>query len=172
MTTHLELLRTIVTHTVHEPPPSKHLFGEEAIQWARAFAFSRPNVSGERIGVRLDGVAAAMKLARSLAKDNPHYQRGARYRTITEAILNASMEIFTARAPDTIAAADLAELKAAVSAWFSQNIIPRCHVVPCVLIRTFLPISAASIAISIGEPKASDGSTSFKVSSRADDAGG
>jgi hypothetical protein len=133
MTTHLELLRTIVTHTVHERPPRKPLFGEEANWWARAFAFSRPNVSGERIGVRHDGVAAAMKLARSLAKDNPHYHRGARYRTITEAILNASMEMFMGRAPDTIAAADLAELKAAVSAWFSQNIIPRCHVVPCAL---------------------------------------
>jgi hypothetical protein len=30
MTTHLELLRTIVTHTVHEPPPGKLLVGQEA----------------------------------------------------------------------------------------------------------------------------------------------
>ena len=59
MTTHLELLRTIVTHTVHEAPLGKLLVGEEANRWARAFAFSRTKVSGERIGVRRDGVAAA-----------------------------------------------------------------------------------------------------------------
>ncbi len=133
MTTHLELLRTIVTHTAHEAPPDKLLVGEEASRWARAFAFSRAKVSGERIGVRRDGVAAAIKLARSLAKDNPQYHRGARYRTLTEAILNASMEKFTLRAPDSIVSADLAALKAAVQEWFSQNVMPRCYVVPCSL---------------------------------------
>jgi hypothetical protein len=95
MTTHLELLRTIVTHTVHEPPPGKLLVGQEANRWARALAFWRAQVSGERVGVRRDGVAAAIKLARSLAKDNPQYRRGARYMTLTQAILNASMEKFT-----------------------------------------------------------------------------
>jgi hypothetical protein len=63
MTAHLELLRTIVTHTVHEPPPGKLLVGKEVDRWARTFAFSRPKLSGERIGVRRDGVAAAIKLA-------------------------------------------------------------------------------------------------------------
>ena len=133
MTTHLELLRTIVTHTVREPPPGKLLVGEEADQWARAFAFSRSKPSGERIGVRRDGVAAAIKLARSMASDSPLYHRGARYRTLTEAILNAAMEKFTGRAPDTIAVADLAALKAAVSEWFSRNVMARCYVVPCAL---------------------------------------
>jgi len=133
MTTHLELLRTIVTHAVHEPPPGKLLVGTEADRWARAFAFSRSKPSGERIGVRRDGVAAAIKLARSMASDTPLYHRGARYRTLTEAILNASMEQFTGRVPDTIVAADLAALKAAVSEWFSQNVMPRCYVVPCAL---------------------------------------
>ncbi len=75
------------------------LVGEEADRWARTFAFSRVNVSGERIGVRGAGVAASIKLGRSLAKDNPHYHRGARYRILTEAILNASMEKFIFRAP-------------------------------------------------------------------------
>ena len=89
--------------------------------------------SGERVGVRRDGVAAAIKLARSLAKDNPQYRRGARYRTLTEAMLNASMERFTGRAPNSIIAADLAALKAAVQEWFSQNVVPRCYVVPCSL---------------------------------------
>jgi hypothetical protein len=133
MTTHLELLRIIVTHTVHEPPLAKLLVGQEAEHWARAFAFSRSKLSGERIGVRREGVAAAIKLARSIASDNPLYHRGARYRTLTEAILNASMEQFTGRAPDTIVAADLSALKAAVSEWFSQNVMPRCYVVPCAL---------------------------------------
>lgn len=133
MTTHLELLRLIVTHTVHEPPPGKLLVGQEADRWARAFAFSRSKPSGERIGLRRDGVAAAIKLARSMASDSPHYHRGARYRTLTEAILNASMEQFTGRAPDTIVAPDLAALKAAVSKWFSQNVMPRCYVLPCAL---------------------------------------
>ncbi len=133
MTTHLELLRIIVTHTVHEPPPGKLLVGQEANRWARALAFWRAKVSGERVGVRRDGVAAAIKLARSLAKDNPQYRRGARYGTLTQAILNASMEKFTGRAPDSIIAADLAALKAAVQEWFSQNVVPRCYVVPCSL---------------------------------------
>jgi hypothetical protein len=133
MTTHLDLLRTIVTHTVHEAPPGKLLVGEEANRWARAFTFSHAKVSGERIGVRRDGVAAAIKLARSMAKDNPRYHRGARYRTLTEAILNASMEKFTGRAADSIVAADLAVLKVAVQQWFSQNVVPRCYVVPCSL---------------------------------------
>jgi hypothetical protein len=89
--------------------------------------------SGERIGVRRDGVSAAIKLARSMAKDNPHYHRGARYRTLTEAILNAAMEKFTGRAPDSISVADLAVLKAVVQEWFTQNVVPRRYVVPCSL---------------------------------------
>src|ERR1700693_4066474 len=101
MTTHLELLRTVVTHTVQEPPPGELLVGEEANRWARAFAFARSKPSGERIGVRRDGVAAAIQLAHSMAKDNRQYHRGARYRTLTEAILNASMEKFIGRAPDS-----------------------------------------------------------------------
>lgn len=133
MTTHLELLRAIVTHTVHEHPPGKLLVGEEAICWARAFAFSRAKPSGERVGVRHDGVAAAMKLAHLMAQDIPQYHRGARYRTLTKAILNASMEKFTGRAPDSIRAVDLAALKADVQEWFSQNVVPRCYVVPCSL---------------------------------------
>lgn len=129
MTTHLELLRTIVTHTVHEPPPEKFLVGEEANRWARVFAFSRVKPSGERIGVRRDGVAAAVKLARSLAKENPRYHRGARHRTLTEAILNVSMEKFP---PGSIVAAeDLAALKTAVQEWFSKNAVPRSYFVPC-----------------------------------------
>lgn len=130
MTTHLELLRTIVRHTLHEAAPGKLLVGEEANRWARAFAFSRAKGSGERIGVRRDGVAAAIRLARSIAKDNPQYHRGARYRTLTEAMLNASMERFTGRAPNSISAADLAALKAAVQEWFKDNVVPRCYVVP------------------------------------------
>lgn len=133
MTTHLELFRTIVTHTVHEPPPGKLLLGEEANRWARTLAFSRAKPSGERVGIRRDGVAAAIKLARSLAKDSPQYHRGARYRTLTEAILNTSIEKFTGRAPDAISVADLAALKAAVQEWFSQNVVPRCYSVPCLL---------------------------------------
>jgi len=100
MTTHLEFLGTIVTHTVQEPPPGKLLVGPEAIRWADAFAFARSKPSGERVGVRRDGVAAAIKLARSMAKDNHPYRRDARCRTLTEAILNASMEKFIGRAPD------------------------------------------------------------------------
>jgi len=133
MTTHLELLRTIVTNTVHEPPPGKLLVGEEAIRWVRPLAFSRAKPSGDRVGIHRDGVAAAIKLARSLAKNNPQYHRGARYRTLTEAVLNASMGKFTGRAPDSIIATDLAALKAAVQEWFSQNVMPRCYVVPCSL---------------------------------------
>jgi len=68
-----------------------------------------------------------------MAEDSPEYHRGARYRTLTEAILNASMEKFTGRAPDSIATADLAALKAAVQEWFKQNVVPRCYVVPCSL---------------------------------------
>ena len=83
--------------------------------------------------MRRDGIAAAIKLARSIAKDNPQYHRGARYRTLTEAMLNASMEKFTGRAPDSITAADLAALKAAVEEWFSQNVVARCYAVPCSL---------------------------------------
>jgi len=133
MTTHLELLRAIVTHTAQEPPPGKLLVGEEANRWARAFTFSRVKWSGERVGVRRDGVAAAIKLARAMAKDNPQYHRGARYRTLTEAILNTTMQKFAGRAPDSIIADDLAALKAAVQDWFSQNVVPRCYVVPCSL---------------------------------------
>jgi hypothetical protein len=133
MTTHLELLRTIVTHTVLEPPPGKLLVGTEGDRWARAFAFWRSKPSGGRIGVRRDGVSAAIKLARSMASDSPLYHRGARYRTLAEAILNASMEKFTGRAPDSIIAADVAALKTAVQEWFSQNVVPRCYVVPCSL---------------------------------------
>jgi hypothetical protein len=107
--------------------------GEEANRWARAFAFSLAKPSGERVGVRRDGVAAALKLARSMGSDDALYRRGVRYRTLTEAILRASMENFTGRSPDSIVAADLAALKAAVAAWFSQNVVPRCYVVPCAL---------------------------------------
>ena len=133
MTTHLDVFRTIVTNTVPEPPPGKMLVGEQANRWARAFAFWRSKPSGERVGVRRDGVAAAIKLARAMAKDNPRYHRGARYRTLTEAILNATIEKFTGRAPESIVADDLAALKAAVEDWFSQNVVPRCYVVPCSL---------------------------------------
>ena len=133
MTTHLDIFRIIVTNTVPEPPPGKMLVGEQANRWARAFAFWRSKPSGERVGVRRDGVAAAIKLARAMAKDNPRYHRGARYRTLTEAILNATIEKFTGRAPESIVADDLAALKAAVEDWFSQNVIPRCYVVPCSL---------------------------------------
>jgi hypothetical protein len=133
MTTHLELLRAIVTDTVHEYPPGKRLVGEEAMRWAYAFAFSRAKPSGERVGVRRDGVAAATKLARSMAREIPQYHRGVRYRTLAAAILTASMEKLTGRAPDSIIASDLAALKAAVQDWFSQNVVPRCYVVPCSL---------------------------------------
>jgi len=133
MTTHLELLRTIAAHTAHQPPPGKLLIGEEADRWARVFAFARSKPTGGRVGVRRDGVAAAIKLARSMARDNPRYHRGARHRALTEAILNATMEKFAGRAPDSIAAVDLAALKAAVEEWFSRNVVPCCYVVPCAL---------------------------------------
>ena len=68
-----------------------------------------------------------------MAQDNSRYHRGALYRTLTEAILNASMEKFVGRAPDSIVAADLATLKAAVDEWFSQNVVARCYTVPCSL---------------------------------------
>ena len=133
MATHLELLRTIAAHTAHQPPPGKLLIGEEADRWARVFAFARSKPTGGRVGVRRDGVAAAIKLARSMARDNPRYHRGARHRALTEAILNATMEKFAGRAPDSIAAVDLAALKAAVEEWFSRNVVPCCYVVPCAL---------------------------------------
>ena len=133
MTTHLEYFRAIVAHTVDEPPTGKLLVGEEANRWARGFAFARSKPTGGRVGVRRDGIAAAIKLARSMAQDNPQYHRGARYRTLTEAILNASMENFAGRAPDSITTADLAALKAAVEEWFSQNVVARCYAVPCSL---------------------------------------
>lgn len=131
MTTHLEYLRAIVTHTVIEPPPGKLLIGEEADRWARVFAFARVKPGGGRAGVRRDGVAAAIKLARSMAEENPQYHRGARYRTLAEAILNESMTKFAGRALESITAADLAALKTAVEEWFSQNVVARCYAVPC-----------------------------------------
>jgi hypothetical protein len=106
---------------VDEPPTGKVLVGEEANRWARAVAFARSKPTGGRLGVRRDGVVAAIKLARSKAQDNAQYHRGTRCRTLPEAILNASMEKFAGRAPDSIAAADLAALKAAVKEWFSLN---------------------------------------------------
>jgi hypothetical protein len=60
MTTHLELLRTIATHTVDEPPLGKRLVGQEANRWAGALAFWRGKASGGRVGVRRDGVGAAI----------------------------------------------------------------------------------------------------------------
>ena len=134
MTTHLDLLRTIVTHTVHEAPPGEFLVGEKADRWARAFAFSRVKASGERVGVRRDGVLAAMRLARSLASDKPQYHRGARYKTLAEAILDVSMEKFNSRPPDSIVASDLAALKSSVQEWFSRNNISRTYIVPCSII--------------------------------------
>ncbi len=64
MTTDLELFRAIVTNIVDEPPLGKRLV--EADRWARAFAFARLKPSGGRIGLRRDGVASAIKFARSL----------------------------------------------------------------------------------------------------------
>ena len=115
-----------------EPPPGS-FWSEKKRTVGRALAFARSKPTGGRVGVRRDGVAAAIKLARSMAQDNPRYHRGARHRTLTEAILNASMEKFAGRAPDSIAAVDLAALKAAVEEWFSRNVVPCCYVVPCAL---------------------------------------
>lgn len=133
MTSHLELLRTIVTHTTHEPPPDGLLSGEEVNRWARAYAFSISKPSGERIGVRREGVAAAIKLAGSMASNSAIYHRGMRYRSLTEAILNVSGEKFRDRAPTSIIASDVAAIKGAVAEWFSQHVQPRCYLVPCAL---------------------------------------
>lgn len=87
---------------VREPAPGKRLEGEEAVRWAAVFASSRVAVSGERVGIRLNGVAAANKLASVLAKARPQYGRGAHPRNLTKAIVDASIQAFAGRAADSI----------------------------------------------------------------------
>jgi hypothetical protein len=134
MSQKLELLRAIVNDMVREASPGKRLEGEEAVQWAAAFAFSRVAVSGERIGIRRVGVAAANKLASVLAKTQPAYHRGANPRNLTQAILNASVEAFTDRVADSISTADILRIEKAVSEWFAENVKPRTYFVPCSII--------------------------------------
>ncbi len=109
------------------------LVGEEANRWARAFAFSRAKPSGERVGVRRDGVAAATGLPARWRRIILNTIEARAKGPSTEAILNATIGKFMGRAPDLIVADDLAALKAAVEDWFSQNVVPRCYVVPCSL---------------------------------------
>jgi hypothetical protein len=131
MTTHLDYLRAIIANMVHEQPPGKLLIGAKANRWAAAYPFSRAKLSGERVGVRHEGVINASKLAISLAKESPQYHRGVRWRTLTDAILETSIDKFTERAADSLVAGDLTTLKTAIAEWFKENDEPRTYIVPC-----------------------------------------
>ena len=130
----LDILRELVSNIVRQAAPAERLVGPEANRWAAEFAYSRAAPSGERVGIRREGIVAAHKLARVLAKAQPSYQRGAHPRTLMQAILNSSIQSFDSRKADTIGPEDLLTLERAIAEWFAENIMLRTYVVPCAII--------------------------------------
>ncbi|MBV8521761.1 MAG: hypothetical protein JOY71_06480 [Acetobacteraceae bacterium] len=88
-------------------------------------------------------MAAANKLAYSLADARPQYRRGSNYWNLTKAILHACIEQFTGREADSVKSTDLSTLEKAVSDWFTANVKPRTFFVPCSIIPDHPPLAHA-----------------------------
>jgi hypothetical protein len=130
----LDFLRELVSNVTRQAAPAMPLVGPNAERWAAEFAYSRVAPSGERVGVRREGIVAAHKLARAFAKGQARYQRGTHTRTLMQAILDSSMRSFDGRKADIIGPEDLTTLERGVSEWFSENVMPRTYFVPCAII--------------------------------------
>lgn len=129
----LECLRKIVSNLAISDPVTS----PQGPEWLRSLGFfvSWLKVETQQAyGIKLGGAQPFSELVDQMQTESRQYERGATFRTFSDAVAKAIASEFLGRQPDTITDADVSLVEGKVAAWFQSTALPRRQYVACTII--------------------------------------